>query len=302
MKYLKVFLAMFIVFSFALTMVAVGTSPAPVSIPSKAPAGSDNPASKDGDDSVASSDTVSVPIIMYHALTSKPSEISTYFIGVKTFENDLKYLKSNGYTAVTMTDLASFVSDPNGALPDKPVVLTFDDGYFNNHKYGTPLLKEHKMKAVISIIGSGSQTASLEECHAEEFSSLTWDQVGEMHDSGVWEIQNHTYWLHEITPQRKGAQLNNGESEEDYERALIADLSLMQGKILETTGTAPNTFTWPFGAISDEADDALRALGFKATLSCYHGVNQIKKGDPKSLFHLKRNLRTPTSTLSDLLE
>ena len=65
-------------------------------------------------------------------------------------------LQVKGYTAITVSDLLAYVQD-GADLPEKPVMITFDDGYYNNYIYAYPLLKQRGMKAVVSIIGS--QTA-----------------------------------------------------------------------------------------------------------------------------------------------
>ena len=87
------------------------------------------------------SETVKVPIIMYHGLIKDSSLQTEYFISPDRFEEDLKYIKENGYTPVFMSDLIDFVYE-NKPLPEKPVVLSFDDGYYNNYCYAYPLLKE----------------------------------------------------------------------------------------------------------------------------------------------------------------
>jgi peptidoglycan/xylan/chitin deacetylase (PgdA/CDA1 family) len=244
--------------------------------------------------------SVEVPILMYHGLTDKPSHINTYFISVTTFEDDLKYLKENGYTAVTITDLISFVD--GGRLPTKPVVITFDDGYCNNYNFATPLLKKYNMKAVISIIGSACEVASVASYRSEDYCNVTWEQIKEMSDSNLWEIQNHAYDLHSIKNGRKGASKKNGENESAYESILSKDINTLQNKITEVTGTPPNTFTWPFGEVTEDAHQLLKDLGFKATLSCYGGINTLKKGDTESLYLMKRNIRTPDGSLKKLLE
>lgn len=113
--------------------------------------------------------------------------------------------------------------------------------------------------------------------------------------SGLWEIQNHTYDLHDIKDGRKGARMKTGESLSAYEKVLQDDLSKLQAKLQTTTGVAPTTFTWPYGAYTKESRDLLEELGFQATLSCRSGVNTLTKGDPESLYLLKRNIRKPGS-------
>lgn len=121
---------------------------------------------------------------------------------------DLDALQEKGYTAVTVSDLLAYVQD-GADLPEKPVMITFDDGYYNNYIYAYPLLKQRGMKAVVSIIGS--QTALFTDNGEENayWSHLRLDRLREMQD--VFEVQNHSWNLHEYgerrgwsAPQRRG--------------------------------------------------------------------------------------------------
>ena len=80
----------------------------------------------------------------------------------------------------------------------------------------------------------------------------------------------------------------NGESDEQYQQALTADLERMQIKLIAQTGVVPTTFTYPFGFHNKASREILQAMGFQATLICEEGVNCITKGDLDCLFGLKR--------------
>lgn len=246
---------------------------------------------------------VDLPILMYHGLTDQPNRVGDYYVPVKTFEQDMKYLKEQGYTAVTMTDVINFVNDKKGQskLPQKPVVITFDDGYLNNHTFGTKILKKYGMKGVISVIGSASEEMSQTRYKNKASCALTFDELKEMVDSGVWEVQNHTYNLHQFKNGKKGASRIPGESEADYEKRLKNDLEIAQNQIKKATGYLPNTFTWPFGAYTKDCRNMLKDMGFQATLSCASGINHIQKGNPDSLYLLKRNIRKPDTDLKSCL-
>ncbi|MGN0659417.1 MAG: polysaccharide deacetylase family protein [Emergencia sp.] len=252
----------------------------------------------------AQSQTACVPIIMYHGLTDSQSRVNDYFITVQSFEEDMRYLKEHGYTSVTMQQLIDFVYDRDGSvtLPEKPVVITFDDGYCNNYRFATPILKKYGMKAVISVIGSACEEASTAEYRAEAYCNVTWDQLREMSDSGIWEIQNHTWNLHELKNGRKGASRKANESTKTYENILKNDIEKLQAKLLETTGISPTTFTWPYGAYSEESRDLLKSMGFKATLSCRDGINILQKGDTECLYLLKRNIKNSKKSLENILQ
>ena len=262
------------------------------------------PVSEDGVSPETVLNSVDVPILMYHGLTTKASQVNDYFIPVEVFEDDLAYLRDNGYTAITMTELIDFVYDETGTvvLPEKPVVITFDDGYCNNFNLASPLLEEYGMKAVISVIGDACEEASLAEYRAEDYCNVTWEQLQLMAESGLWEIQNHTWDLHETEGGRKGASQMEGEDVAAYESMLIADLGKMQTKLEELLGDRPNTFTWPYGAYTEDNRQLLRDLGFRASLSCRSGISTVTKGDTEGLFLLKRNLRKSGVAIEGLLE
>lgn len=248
--------------------------------------------------------TAEVPILMYHGLTEKDSQVNDYFIPADTFESDMAWLKKNGYTSVTMQQLIDFTGDTTGriSLPEKPVVITFDDGYYNNHKYATPVLEKYNMKAVLSVIGSACEEASQAEYLAEDYCNTTWGQLRDMAASGLWEIQNHTYDLHEMKYGRKGARMKPGETLTDYEKVLHDDLSALQNKLKDITGTAPAVFTWPYGAYTEESRGLLKKMGFQASLSCRSGINTITKGDRDGLYLLKRNIRKPDVSIESIME
>ena len=232
-----------------------------------------------------------LPIIMYHSILKNPVKQTQYVVSPETFEEDLKYIKKAGYTPVFMQDVIDFVND-NGELPDKPIVLTFDDGYYNNLYYADPILKKYDMKAVFSVVGEMTEEFSYHPDRNPNYSHVTWDDIFTMHMSGRWEIQNHSYACHSYE-KRNGVSQMNGESYDDYEDFLMADLCYLQDRLAYVTGVTPNTFTYPFGAFTENTDKVLRKIGFKATLSCTEGVSTIKKGDPECLYKLKRHLRPP---------
>lgn len=234
--------------------------------------------------------TVPVPIVMYHSVLKSSKQLGKFVITPTELENDFKYLQANGYTAITMTQLINFVYDGN-PLPQKPVIITFDDGYLNNYTYVTPLLEEYDMKAVISIVGKFSDIYTEKPSNNVNYAHVTWDQIKEMHDSGLFEIQNHTYNLHYTNKKRTGARRLKGESIAAYRELLNSDVGHLQQKITKTTGVTPNTFTYPYGFISKDSVPILKEMGFKATLSCFEGVNKIRMGDKDALFGLKRKNR-----------
>lgn len=233
-------------------------------------------------------DSVAVPIIMYHSVLKSKS--GDYIVHPETLENDLKYIQSKGYSTITMTDLINYVYN-DVPLPEKPIIITLDDGYYNNLSYVVPLLHKYNMKAVISIVGKYTDTFSDADEANANYGHLRWKDINDLIIDGSVEFQNHTYNLHSIKSGRKGCRKRSGESLEAYTSLLTNDISKLQDKFnTNCNGYIPNTFTYPYGAISKESIPIIKELGFKASLSCTSGVNYITK-DPECLYLLKRNNR-----------
>ena len=238
--------------------------------------------------------TAEVPIVMYHLVTKNPKYIGQFGIKPEELEADLKFLSENGYTTVLMEDLIRFV-EKKRPLPDKPVVLTFDDGRFSDHLYLFPLLEQYKMKAVLSVIGvetdENSGISTLKKPH------MGWEQIAELSKSKLVEFQNHSYDLHG----KAGSGRRRGESLEKYKVRLKADLEKNQELIKQHTGIAPTTFTYPLGIISDGSQEVLEELGIRASLACTSGMNRLTQGDSEALFKLKRSNRVSGDSIENIL-
>ena len=233
-----------------------------------------------------SEEYIKVPIIMYHSILKDPARSNKYTITPAVLEEDLKYIKANGYETITISDLISYVY-ADKPLPPKPIILTFDDGHYNNYGYLYPLLEKYDMKAVISIVGSYTDKFSETNEANLNYSYLRWKDINELISSGRVEFQNHTYNLHDNTHGRIGAKKKKGESDDEYKKILEEDINKLQNEFKENTGYLPTCFTYPFGGISNSSLDIIKELGFKASLSCEEGINKITK-NPNSLYLLKR--------------
>lgn len=247
----------------------------------------------------ATEDGVPLPIIMYHSIVNQSSQWGTYVISADELESDLKYIREQGYTTVTVEDLIGYVYDSK-PLPERPIMLTFDDGYYNNYLYAYPLLKKYGMRAVLSIVGRYSDQFSVVKDVNPAYSHVTWDQVREMSESQVIEVQNHSYNLHTINKDRTASMKVSGETAEHYRTVLISDTIRLQAMIDRMTGKMPEAFTYPFGLVSQDSTAIIREIGFRASLSCYPGINTITK-NPDNLYLLKRLLRPHGKPLSSIL-
>lgn len=197
-----------------------------------------------------------VPILMYHhiRINPKPGDPTWAILNVSPnqLDEEFKYLSDNGFHVISLDDLLDAL---NGSkkLPDKPVVLTFDDGYENFYTSAFPLLKKYNFKATIFIITQGvSNNAAY----------LTWPQVSEMDRSGLVTIGAHTQH-HPNLP--------------DLSQALIkSEVEGSRDDIQSHIGKAPKWFAYPYGSYSNFIIDTVRQAGFEGAVSTIYGLVQNK--------------------------
>ena len=121
---------------------------------------------------------IKIPILLYHNfVTTVPESDPDNFNYINTpqnFEENVKTLIENGYTIMSMKELA-LANSGKMELPDKPILITFDDGYYSNYEYIYPILQKYQVKASIFIVTDkigqeidGIKYLGWEECLIEE--------------------------------------------------------------------------------------------------------------------------------------
>ena len=229
---------------------------------------------------------ISLIALMYHHLEKDSASWGPYVLSPAQFEEDLRYLRDNGFSTISLARLVDYVYG-EGELPEKPALITFDDGNESVYAYAYPLLKQYGMTAVVNILGSASERFSENPDHDVNYSYLTWDEIREMKDSGVMEFGNHTYDLHSDKPGHRGVKKIPGESAEEYQYRIYQDIKLNQRLLAEALGEAPIAFAYHFGYQEEEALDILDSLEFRILMGSYEKQNLITR-DPACLFPLRR--------------
>lgn len=118
-------------------------------------------------------------ILTYHCIGYKKN--NNLYIPQQLFKQQMKYIKDNGYSTITLNQLYEFIME-NKPLPKKSVVITFDDGYLNSYQYAYPILKEFNLKATVFAIPN---TIDKSKNH------MTSNQLKELQANGI-DIQSHT--------------------------------------------------------------------------------------------------------------
>lgn len=126
-----------------------------------------------------------IPVLMYHSIAdnSKVTDnvSKSIILPPEVFKQQMQYLKDNGYTTLTLDELYNFLKYDK-PVPEKSVVLTFDDAYEDNYTNAYPILKEFGFRATIFVITGGTDKIG---------AYLTSAQLKEMDTNGI-DIQSHT--------------------------------------------------------------------------------------------------------------
>lgn len=244
-------------------------------------------------------DGIKVPIIMYHSILKNTKSEGKYVVTPEVFEKDMQYLINNGYQAVFVSELSDYVRN-NTPLPEKPVIITLDDGYYNNYVYALPILKKYNMKASIAVVGKFTDIFSQADSHNANYSHLTWEDIKEIANSGYVEISNHTYDMHD-TKGRIGCFKMKSETNEQYHDVLTKDVLKMQELLKQNSDVDCKVFTYPYGKIYNGSIPIIKEMGFLASLSCYEKINTITK-DESCLYLLGRFNRPSGITTENFMK
>ncbi len=195
-----------------------------------------------------------VPILMYHYVSVPPPDADKYRLDLTVtpdaFETQLDYLAINGYHPIRLADLTNYLLN-GAALPDKPIVLTFDDGYADNYTIVFPALRNHKFPATFFII--------TDFVNENRWGYMNWAQLAEMVKGGM-EIGSHS--LDHPDLYRKPRAFQDDE---------VAGSKKMIEANLPTTVVS---FSYPAGNYDANTLAALRAAGYLGAVTEIQGERQ----------------------------
>ena len=188
-----------------------------------------------------------VPILTYHNLAEQAK--GRLVLAAASFREQMRYLKTNGYRVVSLADFVEFTR-LNRQLPQKAVVLTFDDGYRAFRDHALPVLKELGFTATLFIytdwVGAGR-------------GSLSWSDLRELAAEG-FDIQAHT---------KTHADLRRalGETEAHYARRMQAELEQPQELFNKNLGRRSQVLAYPYGRWEEGLLPKVKEYGYIAAFS-----------------------------------
>lgn len=227
----------------------------------------------------AETERPALPVLMYHHISKDKSQWNDYVVSLEEFESDLEYLASHGWHSISVRELLAWY-DGEFEMPEKPFMITFDDGFESTLAYAEPLLAEYGFCGVVAVIGSVCGDVLKYEKHDPEFSNISWEEAAEMAERGVIEVQCHTWDMHTSWP-RCGCRKKRGESSEAYQAALRADLEqFLRESSAHGVDLVP-AIAYPFGAFSEETGEIALEEGFEVVFTCWERFNTLLRGEEK---------------------
>lgn len=198
---------------------------------------------------------IEVPILIYHSVRPHGPEESFlqkyYDVSPDSFTRQMEYLKNHDHTVISFDYLVQALKE-NITLPEKSIVITFDDGWRSQYSYAFPVLRKYKYTATFFIYTDG--------IGHDYF--LDWDQVRVMNNSGMTiggHTESHPYLVGITDP-------------EVLREEIIGGKRIIEDRI----GQPIEIFAYPYGHYSDKVIDIVKEAGYVAARSTYKGIHHTK--------------------------
>jgi peptidoglycan/xylan/chitin deacetylase (PgdA/CDA1 family) len=201
---------------------------------------------------------ISIPVLNYHSVTIDPG--NAVVISPAKLEEQLMYLHDHGYTPVSLSTFISLIEGKDvEATPEKPVLLTFDDGYIDNYEQAMPLLAKYSFSATLFISPGMS----------DQEGYLNWEQIKKLQEAG-WDIQPHGM-THPHLPQLSADQQ-------------AFEILEARKQIEEKLGTKADVYCYPYGEYNKTTLKLLKDHGFRYAFT----IEQGNATNQQSPYLLKR--------------
>ncbi|MBP2655253.1 MAG: polysaccharide deacetylase [Firmicutes bacterium] len=196
-----------------------------------------------------------VPVLAYHQVSY---DDDLYSVSPDDFERQMDYLASQGYSAVTLEDLTQYMAG-SGQLPDKPVVITFDDGYQDNYTTALPIMEKYGMRSTVFVITDKIGQPGY----------LSWQEIRDMRRRGT-DIGSHTV----------GHVVMSDISLDECQKEVTVSKQLLE----QGTGQLVKYLAYPYGKFDIAMFDILRQAGYKGACAGITGLNKLGENP----FRIKR--------------
>lgn len=230
---------------------------------------------------------INVPILMYHSVAHDASRrFKQFTVSPTLFAEQMAYLSEHAYTALTVTQFIAARSD--SALPSRPVLLTFDDGFADFAFSALPILQKYGFSATLYVTTAyvdGTSRWLFREGEARR-PMLTWPQLQEISDSGIeCGAHSHSHYQLDVVSQS----------------IVSEEVSLSKHILEQHLSKAVVSFAYPYGYYTSSVKELLRAAGFTSACAVKHAMSTVTT-DPFSLARLMVGANCGIDSFASLLD
>jgi biofilm PGA synthesis lipoprotein PgaB len=258
---------------------------------------------------IAAAAQAELTVLSYHEIADAADALSPdYAVTPTHFLRQMDWLRNHGYRFVSVDDVLAS-REGRRPLPEKAILVTFDDGYRSVYAHAWPVLRMFRIPAVVNVIGSWLEAKDEIDFDGRAHprsAVMDWKALREMVDSGLVEIGSHSFDLHHgIQGNPQGNMEPAGttrqwlpsekryETEKAYRRRVQADLERNSDLIRRRFGRAPRVIAWPYGRYNAVTRDVALGLGMRIGLTLDDGANTRET----PLFGLRRVLVSRSMSL-----
>jgi len=190
------------------------------------------------------------PVLVYHRFG--PTVADSMTVRTAAFAAQLEFLKDKGYAVVPLRRLVERINGKQERLPDKALAITVDDGHRSVYTEMLPLVRRYRIPVTLFIYPSAISNASY---------ALTWQQLDELRQSGLFDIQSHTFWHPNFRQEKRRLP------PDAYGEFVRQQLVKPRRVLAQRLGVDADLLAWPFGIYDDELMAAAGSAGYVAAFT-----------------------------------
>ncbi|HPN85119.1 MAG TPA: poly-beta-1,6-N-acetyl-D-glucosamine N-deacetylase PgaB, partial [Victivallales bacterium] len=226
-------------------------------------------------------------VLCYHDIPVKiVDDADEYAVELENFVLQIEFLKSEGFSFISADDVIA-ASEGRGQLPEKSVLLSFDDAYESFYINVFPLLKIYKIPAMLAVVSSWIEAGELPE-YKKRF--MTWEQIKEVSESGLVNVASHSFNMHKsVQTNHLGStaamyvsriydpKSKTYEGGDEYLKRISKDIQDSFSMLSEKDSKVPISIVWPYGRYNGITVKTASQVGFKMMFTLDAGLGNIQR-------------------------
>jgi peptidoglycan/xylan/chitin deacetylase (PgdA/CDA1 family) len=188
-----------------------------------------------------------IPILVYHRFSEAAGDSMS--LTIERFESQLKYLRERDYKIIPLRELVDNRLSGKNSLFERAVVLTADDGHRSVYTHLFGVARKYQLPVTLFIYPSAISRAEY---------ALTWEQLATLKQSGLFEVQSHSYWHPNFLQEKR--RLTPTEYDQFVRTQLVQSKEVLESKL----GGKVDLLAWPFGIFDNDLMGKATTAGYVA--------------------------------------